>query len=378
MADGNSSWVLPDKFTDDLLDEHGNKMSKRCGTPYTAAKSLYVLIVLFRQACSPGRTVCQTQQQLLQELHRCVHGSSFRLRGTASYVLWDSEYKKRAKAAATAKERGEKKVRRLRPAQAWGSEQVAVSGERACSFKHMASQPLLLPHSPAPVAHLCTTRLLSAVWPPSSWRCRRRRRRRQQQQHQQMQRPRAPCWRTRLTTWTPTSTLSGACATSRSARLCQAGASQQGCLRAKTCTCSLQAWVFAAAENVQTTGRLKKRQCQQQMDTWAGIGIFACMRITCALTLSCSVCQAARAAGRNPYPHKFHTTVLLPAYVAAYGALQAGEQRADEIVAIAGERTSPATHSRRGRAQHQCGEPCLQLPASSQAHETATSQAHGG
>ena len=29
MADGSSPWVLPDKFTENLLDEHGNKMSKR-------------------------------------------------------------------------------------------------------------------------------------------------------------------------------------------------------------------------------------------------------------------------------------------------------------------------------------------------------------
>lgn len=72
------------------------------------------------------------------------------------------------------------------------------------------------------------------------------------------------------------------------------------------------------------------------------------MCVTCALTHSCSVCQAARAAGRNPYPHKFHTTMLLPAYVAAYGALQAGEQRANETVAIAGERMPPATHPRGG------------------------------
>ena len=47
--------------------------------------------------------------------------------------------------------------------------------------------------------------------------------------------------------------------------------------------------------------------------------------------------QAARAAGGNPYPHKFHTTVLLPAYVATYAALQPGEQHAGETVAIAGE-----------------------------------------
>lgn len=66
-----------------------------------------------------------------------------------------------------------------------------------------------------------------------------------------------------------------------------------------------------------------------------------------AVTL-CFACQAARAAGRNPYPHKFHTTMLLPAYVAAYSALQAGEQRADETVAIAGERISHSTHATRG------------------------------
>ena len=76
-----------------------------------------------------------------------------------------------------------------------------------------------------------------------------------------------------------------------------------------------------------------------------------------------SACQAARAARRNPYPHKFHTTMLLPAYVAAYGALQAGEQRADETVAIAGERMSPATQSRKGSAHRECEEPCVQLLA---------------
>ena len=50
----------------------------------------------------------------------------------------------------------------------------------------------------------------------------------------------------------------------------------------------------------------------------------------------CACGQAARAAGGNPYPHKFHTTVLLPAYVAKYAALQPGEQHASETVAIAG------------------------------------------
>ncbi|KAK9822199.1 hypothetical protein WJX81_002806 [Elliptochloris bilobata] len=50
--------------------------------------------------------------------------------------------------------------------------------------------------------------------------------------------------------------------------------------------------------------------------------------------------QAARAAGKNPYPHKFHTTTLLPAYVATYAALQPGEQRNGETVAIAGRLAS--------------------------------------
>ena len=29
MADNEKAWVLPEKYTDDLVDEHGNKMSKR-------------------------------------------------------------------------------------------------------------------------------------------------------------------------------------------------------------------------------------------------------------------------------------------------------------------------------------------------------------
>ena len=57
------------------------------------------------------------------------------------------------------------------------------------------------------------------------------------------------------------------------------------------------------------------------------------------------------------YPHKFLTTMLLPAYVATYGALQAGEQHADEAVAIAGGRI-PCNHTRRGIMQRE-DEACL-------------------
>lgn len=29
MADSDKAWALPEKYTDDLIDEQGNKMSKR-------------------------------------------------------------------------------------------------------------------------------------------------------------------------------------------------------------------------------------------------------------------------------------------------------------------------------------------------------------
>lgn len=60
MADGNSSWVLPDKFTDDLLDEHGNKMSKRCGIPYTCIGIDNLLVWYLGKRCFPSWIVCQT------------------------------------------------------------------------------------------------------------------------------------------------------------------------------------------------------------------------------------------------------------------------------------------------------------------------------
>lgn len=33
MADNDKAWLLPEKYTDDLVDEHGNKMSKRYLAP---------------------------------------------------------------------------------------------------------------------------------------------------------------------------------------------------------------------------------------------------------------------------------------------------------------------------------------------------------
>ena len=45
---------------------------------------------------------------------------------------------------------------------------------------------------------------------------------------------------------------------------------------------------------------------------------------------------ASKARGENPYPHKFATTIQLPAYVARYEGLAAGEQLVDEEVRLAG------------------------------------------
>ena len=64
--------MLPDKFTDDLLDEHGNKMSKRCGN-----HTLLKLLLLSdwcgcSKSCFPVWIVCRTNQQLLQERHCCL------------------------------------------------------------------------------------------------------------------------------------------------------------------------------------------------------------------------------------------------------------------------------------------------------------------
>ncbi|RMZ56708.1 hypothetical protein APUTEX25_002797 [Auxenochlorella protothecoides] len=46
--------------------------------------------------------------------------------------------------------------------------------------------------------------------------------------------------------------------------------------------------------------------------------------------------MAAKARGENPYPHKFATTIQLPAYVAKYKDLEAGEQLTDTEVRLAG------------------------------------------
>ena len=47
--------------------------------------------------------------------------------------------------------------------------------------------------------------------------------------------------------------------------------------------------------------------------------------------------EAAKARGDNPYPHKFHVSTQLPAYVARYGpTLEAGQQEAATEVSLAG------------------------------------------
>ena len=46
---------------------------------------------------------------------------------------------------------------------------------------------------------------------------------------------------------------------------------------------------------------------------------------------------AARAAGQNPYPHKFETTLSVPGYVEKFqSALEPGQQEADQSASLAG------------------------------------------
>lgn len=46
--------------------------------------------------------------------------------------------------------------------------------------------------------------------------------------------------------------------------------------------------------------------------------------------------EAAKARGENPYPHKFHVSERLPAFVAARAGLEAGAQLEGERVSVAG------------------------------------------
>lgn len=46
--------------------------------------------------------------------------------------------------------------------------------------------------------------------------------------------------------------------------------------------------------------------------------------------------RAAQQRGENPFPHKFETTVQLPAYVERYSGLEAGEQLSEVEVRLAG------------------------------------------
>lgn len=45
---------------------------------------------------------------------------------------------------------------------------------------------------------------------------------------------------------------------------------------------------------------------------------------------------AAKARGENPYPHKFHVSVQLPAYVDKYSGIEPGTQLSEETVSLAG------------------------------------------
>ncbi len=52
MDESKNAWALPDKFTDDLVDEHGNKMSKRCGQSAAHGLEKIVLLVQICMGCS--------------------------------------------------------------------------------------------------------------------------------------------------------------------------------------------------------------------------------------------------------------------------------------------------------------------------------------
>jgi lysyl-tRNA synthetase class 2 len=45
---------------------------------------------------------------------------------------------------------------------------------------------------------------------------------------------------------------------------------------------------------------------------------------------------AVKAAGGNPYPHKFDVSVQLPDYIKEYEPLEAGQQKEDVTVKLAG------------------------------------------
>jgi lysyl-tRNA synthetase class 2 len=46
---------------------------------------------------------------------------------------------------------------------------------------------------------------------------------------------------------------------------------------------------------------------------------------------------AKKAAGANPYPHKFHVSISLPEYIEKYSSMEAGKQLTDVTVSLAGE-----------------------------------------
>lgn len=46
--------------------------------------------------------------------------------------------------------------------------------------------------------------------------------------------------------------------------------------------------------------------------------------------------HCAQAAGRNPYPHKFHVSLSLPEYVKQFSTLGAAEQLKGSTVSVAG------------------------------------------
>jgi len=48
--------------------------------------------------------------------------------------------------------------------------------------------------------------------------------------------------------------------------------------------------------------------------------------------------NAAKAAGENPFPHKWHVSISLPAFVEKYSSLEVGTSEEGTVVSLAGAR----------------------------------------
>jgi lysyl-tRNA synthetase class 2 len=62
--------------------------------------------------------------------------------------------------------------------------------------------------------------------------------------------------------------------------------------------------------------------------------------------------NAAKAAGLNPFPHKFHVSTPLPAFVSTYAGLETGTHEEGTLVSVAGARSTHAAAFARSAPPH--------------------------